>query len=279
MKTQTPIHAFALIPNHFHLLLRRGQTEIATVMRKLLTGYASRYNRRHQRSGHLFQNRYKAIVCQDEPYFLELIRYIHLNPIRAGLCPSLKALEGYSFCGHSYLMGKLKAEWFEPDEVLSHFGLSERQARGVYLEFLRNGLSMGKRDDLTGGGLRRSLSCTKGCSATKQAFDDRILGEGSFVESVLANSDRRLPSGQRPDFRDVLSIICEESGLSECSILGQNRSALVSKARAILAYRMENDMGLSPTQIAERLSISVPGALKAIARGRLRANNLSNNGD
>jgi putative transposase len=74
---------WALIPNHFHLLLRTGQAPVSSVMRRLLTGYAMGYNRRHRRVGHLFQNRYKSILCQEEPYFLELVRYIHLNPLRA----------------------------------------------------------------------------------------------------------------------------------------------------------------------------------------------------
>ena len=84
-ETQTQCYAWALIPNHFHLLLRTGPTPISTVMRRLMTGYAVTFNKRHKRSGHLFQNRYKSIVCEEEPYLLELIRYIHLNPIRAGL--------------------------------------------------------------------------------------------------------------------------------------------------------------------------------------------------
>ncbi len=69
-ETATPCYAWALIPNHFHLLLRTGTTPISTVMRRLLTGYAVAFNHRHKRSGHLFQNRYKSIVCQDDLYLL-----------------------------------------------------------------------------------------------------------------------------------------------------------------------------------------------------------------
>jgi putative transposase len=79
-ETQTACFAWALIPNHFHLLLRTGTTAISTVMRRLLTGYAVSYNFRHRRHGHLFQNRYKSILCQQDPYMMELVGYIHLNP-------------------------------------------------------------------------------------------------------------------------------------------------------------------------------------------------------
>ncbi len=86
IETQTSCYAWALIPNHyFHLLLRTGKVPIATVMRRLLTGHAGYFNKRHCRSGHLFQNRYKSILCQEDTYLLELVRYIHLNPLRARL--------------------------------------------------------------------------------------------------------------------------------------------------------------------------------------------------
>jgi putative transposase len=80
-ETHTDCFAWALIPNHVHLLLRSGLTPISTVMRRLLTGYAVQFNRRHRRHGHLFQNRYKSILFQEDPYLTELVRYIHLNPI------------------------------------------------------------------------------------------------------------------------------------------------------------------------------------------------------
>jgi len=79
-EAETPIYAWALIPNHVHLLLKAGLTPIATIMRRLLTGYAVYFNRRHRRHGHLFQNRYKSILCQEEPYLKQLVAYIDLNP-------------------------------------------------------------------------------------------------------------------------------------------------------------------------------------------------------
>jgi len=107
-ETQTQCYAWALIPNHFHLLLRTGPTPLSKVMRRLMTGYAVTFNRRHKRSGHLFQNRYKSIVCEEDPYLLELIRYIHLNPLRAGLVNGLKELDRCPWCGHSAILGRRK---------------------------------------------------------------------------------------------------------------------------------------------------------------------------
>jgi len=93
-ETKTSCYAWALIPNHAHILARTGDVPLSTVMRRLLTGYAVSFNRRHHRSGHLFQNRYKSILCQEDTYLLELVRYIHLNPLRAGLVSDLKQLNG-----------------------------------------------------------------------------------------------------------------------------------------------------------------------------------------
>jgi len=104
-ETQTQCYAWALIPNHFHLLLRTGPTPLSKVMRRLMTGYAVTFNKRHKRSGHLFQNRYKSVICEEDPYLLELIRYIHLNPLRAGLVKNLKELDKYAWTGHSAILG------------------------------------------------------------------------------------------------------------------------------------------------------------------------------
>jgi REP element-mobilizing transposase RayT len=104
-ETQTQCYAWALIPNHVHLLVRTGATPLSKVMRRLMTGHAVTFNKRHRRSGHLFQNRYKSVVCERDPYLLELVRYIHLNPIRAGQVKDLKELDRYRWSGHSAILG------------------------------------------------------------------------------------------------------------------------------------------------------------------------------
>ena len=96
-ETSTKCLAWTLIPNHFYLLLQTGTIPVATIMRRLLTGYAVRFNRRQGRHGHLFQNRYKSILCQEELYLLELVRYIHLNPLRAGQVNSLEELKVFPY--------------------------------------------------------------------------------------------------------------------------------------------------------------------------------------
>ena len=96
-ETKTACYAWAFMPNHAHFLLRSGPSGIAYLMRKLLTGYVVSFNRRHRRTGQLFQNRYKSIICQEEVYFKELVRYIHLNPLRSKIVPTSSGLDHYSF--------------------------------------------------------------------------------------------------------------------------------------------------------------------------------------
>ena len=98
LETDTAIYAWALMDNHAHIFLQSGPPGLSKYMRRFLTGYAVFYNRRHGRHGHLFQNRYKSIVVEEDAYFQELVRYIHLNPLRAGVIDSIYKLERYRWC-------------------------------------------------------------------------------------------------------------------------------------------------------------------------------------
>lgn len=189
-ETDTRCYAWALIPNHFHLLLKTGRAPIANVMLRLLTGYAVTYNRRHRRHGHLFQNRYKSILCQEDAYFMELVRYLHLNPLRARIVKSIKALDGYPFSGHSAIMGKCKNKWQDADSILQLYADKVPAARRGYRSFVEKGIEIGRRHDLTGGGMVRSSGGWSGLRAMRRAkvfqkADERILGDGDFVEQVL----------------------------------------------------------------------------------------------
>lgn len=129
-ETQTSCYAWVLMPNHAHFLFRTGTVSLSTVMRRLLTGYAVTFNHRHKRHGQLFQNRYKSIICQEDIYLRELVRYIHLNPLRAKNVRDISELSRYSYCGHSALMGKKERPWQDTDYVLSCFGKRVGEARG-----------------------------------------------------------------------------------------------------------------------------------------------------
>jgi hypothetical protein len=120
-------------------------------MRRLLTGLS--HNRHHNRSGPLFQNRYKSILCQEDPYLLDLVRYIHLNPMRAGIVSDMNQLDTYPFSGHGVLIGKQKNEWQDTDDVLVRFAKQTSEARYRYRQFVEKGIVFGQRSYLIGGKL------------------------------------------------------------------------------------------------------------------------------
>jgi REP element-mobilizing transposase RayT len=127
VETKTECLAWSLMTNHFHLLLRSGSKGLPTIMRRLLTGYAINFNQRHKRVGHLFQNRYKSIICEESTYLLELVRYIHLNPLRTKLVKTMVALDNYPWSGHAVILGFQKMEGQTIETVLNFFGKKFQQ--------------------------------------------------------------------------------------------------------------------------------------------------------
>jgi REP element-mobilizing transposase RayT len=186
-ETRCAVYAWALMDNHVHLLVRSGERGISTLMRKLLTWYAVYYNRRHRRTGHLFENRFKSILCDEDQYLLALVRYIHLNPVRAGIVTQPKDLEIYGWCGHHAILGKEHCyPWMDTNYVLLQFAATEKRARGAYKRFIEDGFFMGSNPRLTGGGLIRSLggwSEVVAARGRETKTDQRILGTGDFAYS------------------------------------------------------------------------------------------------
>jgi len=280
-ETKTSCYAWALIPNHFHLLLRTGPIPISTVMRRLLTGYALWYNRRHQRYGHVFQNRFKSILCQEDSYFLELARYIHLNPLRAGLVKDLDELGRYAYCGHSVVMGKVKHGWQDTEAVLGMFGKRPGAARRGYRIFVEKGIAEGKRDDLTGGGLLRSAGGWEGVKALReekvyQRNDERILGDGDFVGRVLASAEEEMErhyalraSGM--DLNAIAARVSEELGIKQEDVYAKGRYRRIVEARSLLCYWAVRELGIPMSTLAQKLGISIPSISVSVARGRIIA--------
>lgn len=277
-ETATPCLAWALIPNHFHLLLVTGAVAVATVMHRLLTGYAVNYNRRHHRHGHLFQNRYKSILCQEEPYLLELVRYIHLNPLRAQIVTHLEALDHYRYSGHSALMGKRKRDWQDTDKVLALFANRPSPALSGYRQFVEEGIEMGRRPELTGGGLIRSAGGWVALKSGKEGRDqttgdERILGEGEFVESVLKEAEENIERRQRLraqgyDFQKIVSRAGEQIGLNVEEVIKPGKQPQRVQARSLVCYWAVIELGLVGTSVAKMLGMSQPAVSKAVQRGR-----------
>ena len=273
----TACYAWALLPNHVHLLLRTGQVPLATVMGRLLTGYAVTFNQKYRRHGQLFQNRYKSILCQEDSYLLELVRYIHLNPLRARMVQDYKALGQYAYCGHSVLLGNKKNSWQDMDYVLGYFGRRKGLARGKYREYVQEGISRGKRPELVGGGLIRSLGGWKevsGCMASgvRVKGDERILGDGDFVMDVLKASQEEMERRYRLtaggfNLEKLAGRVAEIFGIETKDLWLSGKYARIVPARSVFCYWAVRELGLRETEVARRLKLTQPAVCISVRRG------------
>jgi len=287
---------------HFHFLLRTGPTPLSKVMRRLMTGYAVTFNLRHRRAGHLFQNRYKSVVCEEDPYLLELIRYIHLNPLRAKLVEDLKALDKYPWTGHSAILGRCKnvlipetaandsttnpEDSVNPvknkplaektiEDVLLYFGETFKVGRRRYRGFMEKGIKQGRRFELQGGGLVRSAAGGKtGLLGQKEEdrelSDQRILGSGDFVSDVLraTNEFEEKRTKKSIPIDQLADKITSYFGIKIDDMLIKSQKSKISKTRSIICYLAIKEMKYSGTSVGKFLNIRRYSALRCAERGK-----------
>jgi len=256
-----------------------------------MTGYAVTFNLRHRRSGHLFQNRYKSVVCEEDTYLLELIRYIHLNPLRAKLVEDLESLDKYQWSGHSVLIGKKEnplvpeiPPFDEKDkylaektieDVLQFFGKSLKEARRRYGVFVEKGIKQGRREDLQGGGLIRSSGGDKAGllglkKEEREKGDPRILGSGDFVSDVLqhANEDADRKKGHNISLTELISRVCKEFDIKIGALMLDVRRAPYTQAKAIISYFSIHELGYRGSDVAKALNLSRASVSKSKSRAK-----------
>ena len=268
------VYAWALLPNHAHLLVRPEQRPLARVMRSLLTGYAGAFNRRHRRRGHLFQNRYKSIVVEEEPYFLELVRYLHLNPLRSKVVANFHELDAYRYCGHSTLVGRHACPWQTTETVLAHFGSKVRQARARYQAFVAAGIPLGRRPELQGGGLVRSAGGWTAVHELRRgregySSDERILGSSDFVDALRQEVEAQHRRARRAiSLEDLIQTVSRSVAIEPDALQGSGRAPVVCRAREGVAYLWLEVFGQNGRKLAEVLGIRPPSVYRAAQRGR-----------
>lgn len=268
ISTETECLAWALIPNHFHLLLRSGSCGLASFMRRLLTGYAISFNKRHNRVGHLFQNRYKSIVCEEDTYLLELVRYIHLNPLRARIVKSMAELDCYPWSGHAVIMGKQQVEGQSVEGVLGYFGKKKNLAVKKYRQFVEDGSAQGRRNDLIGGGLRRSQGGIEE-GRRSESYDDRVLGSGEFVDYLRTDKKLHDKLAKQISLETLLARIAEYFGLELGSLNRGGRNPQVVEARGVACYFAVRELEYSGVIVGDALRMKRSGVCLAARRGEV----------
>lgn len=252
------LYAYCLMSNHVHLLIERQASTVGRIMQRLLTSYAQYYNRRYRRVGHLFQGRYKAVLCQSDRYLSELVRYIHLNPVRARM---VAKPEQYKYSSHRAYLGLEPAGVVDVDSVLRHFGAKKQPAREAYQQFVAAGIAHGH------------------CEELYAVASEGILGSDEFVDATIHRIGKTEPSLSRGQMkRDgtadfnldrLIATVEKICGITRADFLGSGKYARAVTAREVFIVT-GRELGASLKILAERLGLNSGTASRRHDAGKAR---------
>jgi len=218
------VHAYCLMPNHVHLLVESGHEPLAKFMQGLQQSYSQYFNLHHRKTGHVFQGRYQAIVCQQDEYLLQLIRYIHLNPVRAGM---VKRPDQYDYSGHRAYLGGKATEVVEPQKVLALIGGKAR-----YRAFIADGMTEGHKEEFY------------------DVEDQRFLGAEGFGEKLQDEHEEPRAIKRRP-LAKIIGQLCAVIKLDASVLKSADRSWAVSRSRTMIAYLLVRRRGYPLVEVAK----------------------------
>lgn len=261
------VHAWVQMSNHFHLLLEVQGKSLSYSMQRLLGGYAMYYNRSKEHCGHVFQGRFRSILVEKESYFLELVRYIHLNPLRAHIVSSIMELENYAQCGHSHVAGRMNYPWQTTEMIRMEF--SNSSAKGDwfqnYIDFLKDGSEEEKLEYASGSYLigRKGVLANKGLQEKRtDKATVRVLGSKSFAKEVCNNmyGSRKVRIRHRADeheaIRDLMQNATDITGIPAEALRRPRGSRRTSRVRRILVKLMMSELYISQADTARYLGIA-----------------------
>jgi len=209
-------------------------------------------------------------MCEEDSYLLELVRYIHLNCVRARLVRDIEELDRYRWSGHSVLMGKQDRSWQAREEVLSYFGRREGIARARYRQYVLDGIPLGRREDLTAGD-RKGKGEGLG-RITEGRGDSRILGSGEFVEKMLAEEEkvvekRGVLKRKGIGVEDLINLVGKRYGVTGEEITGASQRWVVSTARSVFCCMAAKELGWTGRELSRLLNVTPAAIHYAVARG------------
>jgi putative transposase len=209
------LYAFALMKNHCHLLLEVKEVPLSKIMQVMQFRYTRYFNKRYRKVGHLFQGRYKAILCDKESYLLELIRYIHLNPVRAGL---VENPEEYPWTGHMSYLGKEKENLIDSDMVLTQFSKKKSLARKQYRQFVADGMAAGHEQKYY------------------KVKDQRYLGADEFVDKVEGLKKSHEHSYWQISMENILEEVIRGTNIPRDRLYSMTRDRQGAYGRNLVGY-------------------------------------------
>lgn len=242
------VHAFCLMNNHVHLLIQVDTISLSRIIHNLSFRYTKYINHQKKEVGHLFQGRYKAILVDADSYLLELARYIHLNPVRAGVCETAEDFEWSSY--HAYI-GRTTVPWLYTQEILSHFSSDKYHAKQRLAEFVSQGMSEPRRLEFHQG-----------------SHLGQILGDDSFTARALLASESGLLKPIKID--DMIEVVCKEYGIDVSLLYEKGNNHSLSEVRAMMALIIQDIDGVTLSSLAEALSRDLSALCQAAGRLRKR---------
>ena len=243
------IHAFCCMTKHIHLGLQVGDIPLPRIMQNLSLRYTAWVNRRRRRTGHVFQGRYKALLVDADSYLLELVRYIHLNPVRASV---VELPEKYPWSGHRAYLGAEVLPWLTTDLSLSLFSADLVKARNAYAGFVNDGLAGGRVAEFHSG------TC-----------EGRILGDDSFVDEILSKAHER--DHRPPAIPAVIAAVCCLYGLTPDALQSAGKTQPASEGRALTAWLVREVPQMSLTELGRYLNRDVAALSQAARRLAMQA--------
>jgi putative transposase len=265
-------YAWVLMDNHYHFLIRSNDLPLSKLMRPLNGGYAQYYNKKYKRRGYLFQNRFKSVLCQEQEYAAQLIRYIHLNPLRAGKVSSLDQLKHWAWCGHGFLLGVKNAngEQFQNrEESLRRFGDNENDAVKAYLQYLKLGCHDGDNKKAGQLSFTESTEIAGSCKGWPA-----VIGNHEFVKNAMEKYKTYLNRKHRKaDYPYVLETIsnkvCIEYGITKDELLKRGKKNKRSDARAAFCYQSHQKELIPLAAIAGYLRTTIPPIAAHVKRNHV----------
>jgi len=238
------VHGFCLMKNHMHFALQVGQIPLSKILQNLSFRYTRWVNRRKKRMGHLFQGRYKALLVDADNYLLELVRYIHLNPLRAKI---VKKPEEYAWSGHRAYMGKQKLLWLSAQWVLGQFAKDISVARRRYAEFIRDGYEEGYRKEFHQG-----------------EQDVRVLGDDDFIEQAIGEGQKE--KRKKISLEEIIRGVCKGYGIKERELKSVSRDRRGAEGRSVIGYLVMETGCATLTQVGKRFGRDVATLSKGVRR-------------
>ena len=231
--------------NHVHLAVQVGVVPLSRIMQNITFRYTRWHNWRQGRTGHLFQGRYKSFLVDADSYLQELVAYIHLNPLRAGLTAKSAS---YRWSSHRAYLGKEIIPWLNTEQVLATFASDLTKARRLYSDFVLERVKEGHREDFHGKG----------------SVDTRVIGEDSFVEAALTRADSLL--SRKPDLDAVIAAVRKMYGLADEELVSRGQTRLVAEARSMAAWAAQEFSSGTLTELAVRFGRDLSAVSASIRR-------------